>query len=128
MRRLTGFAFLMFFAAFLLMPMVVFAQEAEPAPGADPWYYARVALNSGVVLMLVQLLKNKVLPILKKKAPYSIPVIGMAIGVVSALILSATGVDISPIGDVFGAGIASGALASTWFAVAKELDNKRKRV
>jgi hypothetical protein len=124
--RKAAFIFFTALVVFLLLPFVVLAQEAGEVPGADPWPYVAIAFNSGIVLMLVQLLKNKVLPILKQKAPYLIPLIGMVIGVASALVLGATGIDISPIGDVFGAGIASGALASTWFAVAKEVQNKRK--
>lgn len=125
--RKTAFVFFTALMVFLLLPFVVLAQEAGEVPGADPWPYVAIAFNSGIVLMLVQLLKLKVIPMLKAKAPYLIPLIGMAIGVVSALVLSATGIDISPVGDVFGAGIASGALASAGFAVFKEAGNKLKR-
>lgn len=126
MTRLRGVLSLVFFAVFLLMPLAAFAQDVEE-PGGDPWTYVALVFNVGVVAALVQLLKLYVMPWLKEKAPYLIPIIGIAIGIAGALVLQATGIDLSPIGDLFGAGIASGALASAGFAVAKEAQNKLKR-
>lgn len=118
------FVFVVVFAVLLLMPLAAFAQGGEP--GAEPNYVA-LAFNVGIVAMLVQILKIYVMPRLREKAPYLIPIIGMVLGVLTAYILQATGIDISAIGDVFGAGIASGALASAGFAVVKEGKNKLKR-
>lgn len=125
--KIYGVIFLMIFAVFLMLPFAAFAQEAEEVPGADPWSYIALGFNSGIVLMLVQLLKNLALPGLKKNYPYLIPLIGMGIGIASAWVLQATGIDISPIGDLFGAGIISGALASAQFAVIKEGHNEFQR-
>ena len=123
MTRLRGVLSLVFFAVFLLMPLAAFAQGGEP--GVEPNYVA-LAFNVGIVAALVQLLKLYVIPRLKEKAPYLIPIIGMVFGVMTAFVLQETGIDISSIGDVFGAGIASGALASAGFAVVKEGQNKLK--
>lgn len=116
--------FLMTFAFLLLLPLGVFAQGGDELP--EGWIYVALAFNVGIVGMLVQILKLKVLPILKRQAPYLIPLLGMVIGVATAWILQNTGIDVSPIGDVFGPGIVSGALASTAFAVVKEGQNKFK--
>ena len=74
-----------------------------------------LAMNSGVVLAVVQLLKVKVLPWLKTNAPWSIPLIAGGIGLASSAIMAATGIDISLIAGVF-----SGFAASGMFAIVKE--------
>ncbi len=74
--------------------------------------------NSGLVLVLVQVIKIKLLPVLKEKFPWSLPMIASALGFATAIILSLTGIDISPIVGVF-----SGLAASGAFAIFKEATN-----
>jgi len=107
---------------FLLAPAVVLAQDdVEPTTTE----YLALLFNIGIVGAVVQLVKWKLIPWMKTSAPFLIPILGMVIGVISAWLLAQTGIDISPIGDVLGAGIMSGALASTGFVVLKEISNKR---
>ena len=79
-----------------------------------------------LIPIYLKALKNRLIPWLKATAPYAIPLIGMGIGMVTAAVLAATGIDISPIGGVFEVGILSGAVASSGFAVAKEAQNKAR--
>ena len=74
-----------------------------------------LAMNSGVVLAVVQLLKLVILPRLRMSAPWAIPVMAAAIGLGSSAVMAWTGIDISPIAGVF-----SGFAASGMFAVVKE--------
>lgn len=115
-----------FVAAFLLlfMPVLVFGFQGEDAVEPTTMEYIALMFNIGIVGAAVQLVKWKLLPILKASAPYAIPLIGMAIGIASAYVMELTGIDISPIGNIFEVGIMSGALASTGFNVLKEFDNK----
>lgn len=108
-----------------LSPVLLFAQ----GDGVEPTKMEYIALmfNVGIVATVVQLIKWKGLPWLKKSAPYLIPVLSLVIGIGGAWVLTQTGIDISPIGDIFSVGILSGAMASSGFAVVKEIDNKRKR-
>lgn len=113
------------FLVFLLAPRVLFAQGESVEP--TMMGYVAVLFNSGVVLVLVQLLKWRVLPWLRATAPYLIPILAMAVGMATAWIFALTGIDITPIGDILGAGIVSGALASSGFVVLKEVDNRLKK-
>lgn len=108
-----------------LSPVFLFAQGDEVEP--TTMGYIGLMFNVGIVGAAVQLLKWKVLPWLKRSVPYLIPVLSMIIGIGSTWVLTQTGIDISPIGDIFSVGVISGTMASTGFAVVKELDNKRKR-
>ena len=108
----------------ILISPIVLAQGGEVEPTNTE--YLALLFNVGVVMVLVQLAKWKVLPFLKTRAPYAIPIIGMVLGIAGAWVLQMTGIDISAIGDIFGAGIASGALASTGFAIVKEASNVRR--
>lgn len=74
-----------------------------------------LAFNSGIVVMLVQLLKLKVMPSLKLKYPWAIPVIASGLGFAASIVMAKTGVDITPIAGVF-----SGFAASGMFAAVKE--------
>ncbi|MCP4201149.1 MAG: hypothetical protein GY769_04365 [bacterium] len=111
------------------MPLLALVQDApvpvEPDP-TNPWYYLALAANFGLVAFLVQILKNKLLPSLKEKAAYAIPLIAMVLGMAAPLVLQQTGIDILPIKDVFTAGLVSGAFASSGFVVAKEWGNKHR--
>jgi len=89
--------------------------------------YIALAFNVGIVGVAVQLLKWKVLPVLKEKYPYLLPIIAMVIGTASAWVMAQTGIDISPIGAVFN-GMVSGALAVTGFNIAKETQNTAKGI
>lgn len=106
----------------LFMPILALAQGDDVEPTSME--YIALMFNVGIVGAAVQLLKWKLLPILKKQAPYAIPLIGMGIGTASAWVMKITGVDISPIGNIFEVGIMSGAFASSGFAVLKEVSNK----
>lgn len=106
----------------LFMPMLALGQGDEVEP--TNMEYIALMFNVGIVGAAVQLLKWKLLPVLKKQAPYSIPLIGMGIGTASAWVMKMTGIDISPIGNIFEVGIMSGAFASSGFAVLKEFSNK----
>lgn len=122
----------MFVAALLLlfMPMVAFGFQGDELEPTNMGYIA-LMFNIGIVGAAVQLVKWKLLPILKRSAPYAIPLMAMVIGTASAWVMATTGIDISPIGNVFGVGIMgimSGACASTGFAVLKEFDNKVLKV
>ena len=74
-----------------------------------------LAANSGLVLVLVQIIKIKLLPVLKEKFPWSLPMIASVLGFMSAIVLSSIGIDISPIVGLF-----SGLAASGAFAIFKE--------
>lgn len=128
MRKIATWIFLVMI---LLVPLAL-AQEGGggddpvPVPDVDWKIYLALVFNSGLVALIVQLLKKYALPWLKASYPFLIPLIGMGLGILSGWVLSEFGIDISPIGDLFGAGVASGALASAGFAVVKEVDNKVK--
>jgi len=65
-----------------------------------------IAFNGGLTLVVVQLLKQFALPFLQKNVPFLIPIIASLLGIVMSFILTATGIDISPIAGLF-AGMAS---------------------
>lgn len=75
-----------------------------------------LAFNSGVVVMLVQLLKLKLMPSLRANYPWAIPIVASGLGFVASMVMAKTGVDITPI-----AGLFSGFAASGMFATVKEL-------
>lgn len=115
--------FFLFFAIALFLPVALFAQEAPVEEPSEIMLYVALAFNVGLIGVLVQLLKTKVLPTLKEKYPFLIPLIAMGIGVGSKFIFDLFGIDISPIAGVFESGIVSGALASSSFVVLKEIGN-----
>ncbi len=74
-----------------------------------------LAFNSGVVVMLVQLLKLKLMPSLKLHYPWAIPIIASGLGFAASMVMAQTGIDITPISGLF-----SGFAASGMFAAVKE--------
>lgn len=119
-RRILGLIWLAFILAIFASPLVL-AQGDETEPTKTE--YVALLANSGLVAFVVQLAKWKFKPWLKDKVPYLIPIVGLALGVLGAWTMSEFGIDISAIGDVFGAGVASAALSSWGFAVVKEGHN-----
>ena len=110
---------------FLLVMMLLFMQGEEVEP--TNMEYIALFFNAIIAGVGVQLIKWKLVPWLKTTAPYLLPVISMAIGIVTAGAMSAYGIDLAPLGDIFGVGIMSGLLASSGFSVIKEIDNRRKK-
>ena len=119
MRKVT-FIFLFFI---LMMPMVVFAQEGEVPEASETMLYIQLLFNVGLVGVIVQLIKTKLLPIIKEKVPYLIPFIAMGMGAVIPLVLSKFGIDLTPVGNLFETAVVSGSLASVGFVGIKELHN-----
>ena len=74
-----------------------------------------LAFNTGIVYALVQVLKLYVVPSLRTKTPWAIPLIALVVGSVSSMVLAASGFDISPIAGAF-----TGLASSGTFAVIKE--------
>lgn len=74
-----------------------------------------LAFNTGIVFALVQLIKTKLLPVLRTKFPWAIPLVASGLGLASAMVLSRYGIDISPIAGAF-----TGLASSGAFAVVKE--------
>lgn len=110
---------------FLLLVIVLFTLQEEGVK-PDTLKYIALAANAIIAGVGVQLVKWKLIPWLKTSAPYMLPVVGMIIGIASAAVMSSFGIDLTPLGDVFGVGVLSGALASSGFSMVKEVDNKRK--
>ena len=67
-----------------------------------------ILFNAGIIAVLVQLIKTKLLPILKEKAPWALPLIATVLGAVSGTILAKYGIDIGPIVGAFSGLLASG--------------------
>jgi hypothetical protein len=74
-----------------------------------------LSFNAGIVMTVVQVVKILLIPSLREKAPWAIPIIASGLGFASSVVLSSTGIDITPIVGAF-----SGLAASGMFAVVKE--------
>lgn len=74
-----------------------------------------LAMNSGLTLVIVQLLKTYAVPGLRTAAPWAIPIIASVVGLAASMVMSKYGIDISPIAGAF-----TGLAASGAFAVIKE--------
>lgn len=71
-----------------------------------------LAMNSGLVLVIVQVLKVYALPGLRTSAPWAIPLIASVLGMLSSMVLTKSGIDISPIAGLFTGLASSGAFAA----------------
>lgn len=68
--------------------------------------------NSGIAMALVQVIKTKLIPVLKTDYPWALPIIAMALGSVTSVVLSRWGLDISAIVGAFSGLASAGAFAT----------------
>jgi len=68
--------------------------------------------NSGIAMVLVQVIKTRLIPVLKTDYPWALPIIAMALGSVTSVVLSRYGWDISAIAGAFSGLASSGAFAT----------------
>ena len=68
--------------------------------------------NAGIAMALVQVIKTRLIPVLKSDYPWALPIIATALGSVTSIVLSRYGLDISAIAGAFSGLASAGAFAT----------------